>query len=97
MRLDLKTLKYLEVETVSGKTLGHVYNLEIEIDGQAVVQYWVKPSFVSRKEYLVSRDQIVEFTDRKIIVDDAVVRDGGIEARQSASAKTEPAALSERS
>lgn len=98
MRLDLKTLKQLKVETVSGKTLGRVYNLEMEIDGQIVVQYRVKPSsFVGRKEYLVSRDQIVKFTAEKMIVDDAVVPDREITARQTAPAEIESVALSERS
>lgn len=72
MRLSLKQLRALHVETVSGASLGHVHELVFEIDGQLIVQYAVRSSLLSNKEYLIGRDQIVRFEEKKMIVDDAV-------------------------
>jgi len=72
MRINFKQLKVLDVETVSGLALGHIYDIVFEIEGQLVAQYIVKPSIISSKEYLVSRDQIVRFEKNRIIVDDNV-------------------------
>jgi len=72
MRLTLKQLRGLHVETVSGVSLGHVHDLVLEIDGQLVAQYFVKSSLFGNKEYLIGRDQVVRFEEKKMIVDDTV-------------------------
>lgn len=72
MRLTLKQLRALRVETVSGTSLGHVHELVFEIEGQMIVQYLVRSSLLSNKEYLISRDQVVRFEEKRMIVDDAV-------------------------
>lgn len=72
MRLSFKKIKQASVETVSGVKLGHVSDIIFEIDGQLIVQYIVKHSMLISKEYTISRDQIVRFEDKKIIVDDNV-------------------------
>ena len=72
MRIGLKQLKHLSVETVSGQQLGHVADLVFEICGQMIVQYIVRFSVLSTKEYVISRDQIVNITKEKIIVDNSV-------------------------
>ena len=74
MRLTYKQLKNLQVETASGVLLGNVYDLMLEIDGQLVAQYLVKPSVLINKNYLISRDQVVRFEENKIVVDDNVAR-----------------------
>ena len=75
MLINFKNLKKLPVETASGLKLGRVADIILEIDGQFVAQYVVKHSIISGKEYLINRDQIVRFEDKKIIVDDNVSRD----------------------
>ncbi len=72
MRIDFKQLKQLSVETLSGEKLGHVNDIILDIDGQLVAQYHVKSSILSTKEYLVSRDQVVRFEEKRMIVDDTV-------------------------
>ena len=72
MRLSFKKIKQLSVETASGIKLGRVSDIVLEIDGQLVAQYVVKHSIISNKTYLISRDQIVRFEDKKIIIDDNV-------------------------
>ncbi len=75
MRMNFKQLKGLDVLTMSGTMLGHVFEIVLEIEGQLVAQYVVRPSVISSKEYLVSRDQIVRFEENRVIVDDNVVAD----------------------
>ena len=72
MRIGLKQLKHLSVESVSGQQFGHVSDLVFEIDGQMIVQYIVRFSILSTKEYTISRDQVVNITKEKIIVDNSV-------------------------
>jgi sporulation protein YlmC with PRC-barrel domain len=77
MWLPFKDLKKISVETASGVRLGQVHDLVLEIDGQLVAQYLIKPSVVSRTMYRVSRDQVIKFTEEKMIVDDGVVKENG--------------------
>ena len=96
MRLTLKQLKGLPVETVSGRSLGHVHDLVFEINGQLIAQYLIKPTMISQKAYLVSRDQIVRFEDKKITVDDTVrlvETDGG--TKNKLDIAPEPVAMRE--
>ncbi|KKW41508.1 MAG: hypothetical protein UY92_C0017G0011 [Candidatus Magasanikbacteria bacterium GW2011_GWA2_56_11] len=74
MRIDLKTLKHLPVETVSGTSLGHIYDFELEVEAQLIAQYRVRSSLLRQTAYLVSRGQVVAITDTKMIVDDAVAK-----------------------
>ena len=75
MRLSLKKLKQLDVETVSGSKLGHVSDVIFETSGQMVVQYIVKSSILSNREYTISRDQVLRFEEDKMIVEDGIVKD----------------------
>lgn len=74
MRIDFKILKRLSVETVSGTILGHVHELEIEIDGHLIVQYKVKSSILGQRHYFINRAQVVSIDDKKMIVDDSVAK-----------------------
>lgn len=74
MRLTLKQLKHLMVETASGVKLGKVYDIILESEGQLAFQYLVRPSLLPKKVYLIGRDQILRFTDEKIIVEDALIK-----------------------
>ena len=79
MRITLRQLKRLPVETKSGKRLGRVCNLIFEIDSQMVAQYEVSPSLLSVKKYLISRDQVIIISAEKIVVSDGIV---GVEAEK---------------
>ena len=70
MRLDLKHLKHLVVETQSGAMLGHIHDVIVETDGQLILQYAVKSSLLSSKEYLIHREQVARFEASKMIVVD---------------------------
>ncbi|OGH67123.1 MAG: hypothetical protein A3B90_02185 [Candidatus Magasanikbacteria bacterium RIFCSPHIGHO2_02_FULL_41_13] len=74
MRIALKQLKKMTVETLSGTKLGKVEDLIIDLDEQTVVQYQVKHTGISGSDYLVNRDQIARFEEKKIIVYDTILR-----------------------
>ena len=93
MRIDLKQLKQCDVETVSGERLGHVHDLVFEIEGQLVAQYIIKSSLLSSREYRVSRDQIVRFEEKKIIVDDSVATILSTQDATPLPRRAEPAAM----
>lgn len=94
MRLTLKQLRALQVETVSGVQLGHVHEVVFETEGQMMAQYVVKASLLSAKEYLISRSQIVRFAEKKLVVDDGVksIADTSVEKRKPA-VSAEPVAM----
>jgi uncharacterized protein YrrD len=73
MRISYGQLKKLPVETKSGDMLGHVGDVVIDVDGQNIAQYEVKSSMLSTKKYIISREQVVSITSKKVIVEDAVV------------------------
>ncbi|MFH0857312.1 MAG: PRC-barrel domain-containing protein [Candidatus Magasanikbacteria bacterium] len=76
MRISYKQLKRLRVETKSGTYLGHVNDIVLDVDAQNIVQYFVKGPVLSAKEFLVSRDQVYEIGEEKMLVYDSVVRRG---------------------
>ncbi len=77
----------LAVRTESGQLLGHVVDIEIDPDTQAVVQYHVKPNrlvpdMVS-SPLLISPEQVIAFHAREMVVDDALSRGTGLAAAAS--------------
>ena len=95
MRMTLVQLKRLSIETVSGIVLGRVQDIVCELDGQLIVQYLVASSRWSRRVYTISRDQVVRFEPKKMIVDDNTVRAADAEKRRAQVAEPEPVAMRE--
>ncbi len=79
MKISNKQLVNLKAETESGKQLGKVESFNIDIDSQSVLEYNIKPANVIKslikKDLIISRGQVIEITDKKIIVEDLVVQD----------------------
>ncbi len=74
MRIDLKQLKKLPVETRAGKRLGHVSDVVIDIDGQLIAQYYVRSAaLIGGDSYVISRDQVIRIDEEKMVVADSVV------------------------
>ena len=72
MRVEIKNLMRLEVQTKSGVALGHAKDIVLETEGQSVIQYEVGNLF--GKKYLVGREQVLSIDESKIIVDDNVLQ-----------------------
>ncbi len=74
MRIAFKQLKKMKVETLSGTNLGKVHDIIFDTEGQNIIQYIVKLGTLATEENLISRDQIVRFEDKKVIVYDTAVK-----------------------
>ncbi len=94
MRFDLKQLKKMSVETELGLRLGRVFNIIFDTEGQNVLQYEVG-NYFNKNQYLVSRDQVVKFTENKMIVEDSVKKIKVEEEKVSAQTKAEPVMMRE--
>lgn len=72
MRVSLKQLKKMSVETVSGVKLGRVCGVVFETDGQMILQYEVSKCCWCGQKFLINRSQIVRFEEKKLVVNDTV-------------------------
>ncbi len=75
MRLTLKQIKKMNVETVSHTRLGSVADIILDAETHAIVQYCVTSGIISGHEYLIHPSQVVRFEQNKMIVDDAALHD----------------------
>lgn len=88
MTISHKNLIGLPVQTKSGLLLGKIRGFEIESDGQNILCYIVKSRNLIDKlltekvgEIIISRNQVVSLDEKKMVVDDASVKElGGIRA-----------------
>ncbi|KKP59362.1 MAG: hypothetical protein UR53_C0003G0024 [Candidatus Magasanikbacteria bacterium GW2011_GWC2_34_16] len=75
MLINLHHLLHLPVFTVSGVKFGKVFDIKFMIDTHTVYQYVIKPNYFSQKYFLIRPIQVKEITDRKMIVDDGVIKE----------------------
>lgn len=77
MKLTNKQLIGIEVETQSGQKLGKIESFNIDIDSQSVLEYKIKPLNLIKglleSDLIISRGQVVEITNEKMIVEDLSV------------------------
>ncbi|MEK7623866.1 MAG: PRC-barrel domain-containing protein [Patescibacteria group bacterium] len=94
MRITLKQIKSLPVETASGTALGHVHDLVIDIDTHFIVQYEVHSSLLSgHRSYLINREQVLSVTKEKIVVADTAATENAKPASGKAGIQPEPIAM----
>jgi len=74
MRLNSKQLKKMAVETMSGTKLGKIQEVIMDVENQMVVHYEVKHSGISGENYLINRDQVARFEEKKMVVYDSVLK-----------------------
>ncbi len=72
MRVTLRQLKKMGVETVSGAKLGRVCDVVFEIDGQTILQYEVCKCCWFGQKFLINRSQVVRFEEQRMVVEDTV-------------------------
>jgi len=74
MRLTSKQLRKMPVETMSGTKLGKIQEVIMDVENQMVVQYEVKHTGISGDNYLINRDQVARFEEKKMVVYDTVIK-----------------------
>ncbi|MBI2426261.1 MAG: PRC-barrel domain-containing protein [Candidatus Kerfeldbacteria bacterium] len=80
MRISTDKLIGLPVETESGTKLGKVHAVVLDIDFSSVVHYVVRPlgiveELIYRHERLVAPAQVRSITEKKMVVDDALIKE----------------------
>lgn len=77
MKILWKQLHHLPVITESGKKIGVVEGVNVDVDAHTVFQYQVKPGRVIlamfSKELLVSPAEVISMDDKAMIVKDSVL------------------------
>lgn len=77
MLFNFAHLKNLSVFTESGLRLGHISEVEIDIDSQSIIRYLVESGrLISRWQLplLVHRSQVVSISKEKMVVEDAAAK-----------------------
>lgn len=92
MRINLKKLS---VQTQSGVKLGNIVDVIFETDGQTILQYEVGNIFPWSKKFLINRNQVVGFEEKKMIVNDNVkkIEDESVLSKEKIN--TEPVMMRE--
>lgn len=74
MFINEQTLIRLPVFTKAGEKLGHIIDIEIDIESHAVRKYLVGARF-KKDIYLVTPSQIISISEEKIMVEDTILKD----------------------
>lgn len=74
MFVNLRRLLRLPVYTESEVKLGRIFDLELDVDKQTVLRYFVKPNFLSAKYFLIAREQVKEIKNDRVIVYDSALK-----------------------
>ena len=77
MHISYQQLNDLPVETESGEKLGHIADLEINVDNNEIIKYLIsnKRLMIETKTYLIAPSQIISITNDKVIVEDNVEKE----------------------
>jgi sporulation protein YlmC with PRC-barrel domain len=74
MFINLHKLLRLPVYTESEIKLGRIFDLELDINTQAVMRYLVRPNFLSAKSFLIASAQVKEIKNDRVVVYDSVLK-----------------------
>jgi sporulation protein YlmC with PRC-barrel domain len=88
MLVSLKKLIGLTAYTQSGSRLGKISAVHLDTDNHMVREYLIRASIFNSRVFLVKPIQVLEITDKKMIVEDAV-----LEEKQSEQKTTSMQAL----
>lgn len=67
--------------TQSGTKLGLIKNIELDVDTHHVRAYEVEPKFFGKTSYRVMPSQIKSISADKVVVDDTLITDTGVEEK----------------
>jgi len=74
--LQDKEIKNLPVYGKSSSQIGRVVGFDIDAESQSIINYYVKPLLVIKGIFkgnlIISREQVIEISKEKMIVDDSV-------------------------
>ncbi|OGG87572.1 hypothetical protein A3B87_02430 [Candidatus Kuenenbacteria bacterium RIFCSPHIGHO2_02_FULL_39_13] len=75
MKINSKQLKNLPAQSESGQDLGVLESFNVDVESQSIIEYNIKPSSLIKElvhgDLIISRGQVIDITEKKIIVKDA--------------------------
>ena len=74
MIINLNRLLRLPVYTESEIKLGRIFDMELDVESQAVARYLVRPNFLSAKYFLIAGAQVKEVKDDRVVVYDSAIK-----------------------
>ena len=77
MYINLQILIRLPVFTETGAKIGHVRDLEIDVETHTIRHYIVEHGIIGKDHYWVAPSQIVSVSTEKVVVKDAILTDPG--------------------
>lgn len=87
MKISNKQIQGMVVETQTRDQLGKVESFNIDIDSQSVLEYIVKPSGITigliKGDLIISRGQVIEITEKKMIVEDLGIKNKALVKKES--------------
>ena len=75
MKINVKQVIGLPVETQTGISLGKVVGINLEITSHVVNEYVVRHGFLNSQEFLIKPIQIISISQEKMIVEDGIVKE----------------------
>jgi len=75
MFISLKKIIGLAVFTQSGNRLGKVSVVNLDTNSHTVQEYLARASIFNSRVFLIKPVQIVEITDKKMVVEDSVLKE----------------------
>ncbi|MBI2436277.1 MAG: PRC-barrel domain-containing protein [Candidatus Magasanikbacteria bacterium] len=93
MRISLKQLKKMSVETQSGVVLGVMKDMVFDVDTQSIIQYEV--GSLLGETVLIAPSQIVRFEQHKVIVEDTVRKVSSISQMKKVVSGADPVMMRE--
>ena len=75
MFINWHTITHLPVFTESGQKLGHVSEVEIDIESHTIRKYIVSHGIVTKETFLIVPLQIKSITEEKMVVEDSIIKD----------------------
>lgn len=96
MIISHQKLIHMPVYTQSGVKLGHIYDLEIDVETHHIRKYLIGPRFIGKETYLVTPAQILDITKDKIIVEDTIIKESEVEPKKAVTRPTLDTPLMQR-
>lgn len=88
MYINLQSLIKLPVFTQMGDKIGHVKDLEIDVELHSIRHYIVEQGLIGKDHFWVAPSQVISITAEKIIVHDAILSDPAFKETTADASKT---------
>lgn len=87
MFINIQKLFKLPVFTLSETKLGHVADVELNVEGHNIRHYIVEHGIIGKDHYWVAPRQVLSITAEKIVVEDTILTDPDLKESKNGYSK----------